>query len=476
MVYTRGTSRTGAVPDFAKKVGGTGLAYTNHNPHAASFFKGGQRFSLLGSSTSYFRGMWNHIQFGADSLPAGVFQTDGVFFEGQYTGAGVDTLLATSLRLTIKNVNTGAANDPLNAIKLVIAQYLLRRLEVMAAGDAVDDTIYPDQMQLDQAAMMTCEMKALIGAWMGWDTGGPTTKVQGDYSNQTSYSEDGFELYPGDDRSIVLPLHSFLSQARLFLPSKNKDPRIRVVCSNEVLTWDTGANTTKADVALIGVQFLSSGILYDDEVRIKLKEYYDKNNTSSRVIVHERQTESFNQINPNSVMGDTSLTVFNGAFANMDIYVIRNEATSQELYNSNRIRPALVNPNDPTHEPIVPLRAITLNDSSSNPVFFNDIYVDFLRGVQAALANPKSWIYQQVNYVPIHWALDACDTIKTGRNTGGIVMDSKYHLKLLGGNFSPDSLDATGTAVTTTNFIGVFLGRRYAYLHMNKGEISLQKL
>jgi len=479
MVRTNKTSRAGAVADFARDLGGnTGLARSKHNPHNIRFGGNGRTgsYAMLESSTSYFRGMWNHIQFGADSLPSGVFQSDGVFFEGRLTGAGVDTVLAITLRIRIQNVNGGDPTDPALSFTTVIPQYMVIRIEILPDGSATEDTIYPDQLFMDQAAHMNIATKALIGGQMGWDTTGPTTKLQGVYDNQTSYCEDGWRIHAGDARNFDIPIHSMLTQAKIFLPGKKQDPRIRVVTRGNIFTTDS-AITAVSDISLVGVQFITTGILYDDAIRDRLGDYYASNKIVSRVLTHERQTETFNGILPNTPMGDVSLTVMNGAFANMDFYVIRNEAAQQNLYNSNRVRINLTvgltgNENDPSTEDWIPVETFSLQDSSGNPVFFNGIYADFMKGIQAALGLPDCWVYQQLNIYPINWAMDLAETVKTGRNTGGMYMDSKYHLKIVGGNFDPDNQFGT----TTTNYVGVFIARRYAYLCMKDGQFEVTKL
>lgn len=472
MVY-QGNARSGRVDPTSD---GNGPARSSHLKHGAIHKQGnGSSYAMLLSSTKFFRQRKNCVQYGPDSLPPGVFNQPDAFFDIRITGAGVHTVDSMSLRMQISNFTPTPpiGTDPASAIRLipVLPFYWLNRLEVQPNGGTTEDTIYPDQMATDWWLRASTEMKATMGKLVGVNTAGPNSHVAGNFTNQSSYDEDGIWIEAGESREYFVPIHTFLTTCSLFLPAKSQDPRLRFYCAAQPVASDSGGN---ARMVLDGADMVISGTLYEGYIVDAMIKHYRTIPTVSRILVHERQNLDVQNAQPFVRANDLSLTVFNGAYAYLTLYMKRNGPAKEYLYDSNRTKT-----NEDDAAPAVPvvghdqdnwitLSRFTLTDSNGNPVFYNEIPAQYLSKIIGNEQFPNTFIFGEKNLYLIPFCDDSETTLLTGENSGGMALDSNFQLAIVPGAYDVVAGDSFSLQIN---------GMRYALLTMTPaGTFTVKKL
>ena len=462
------------------------FAKSNHLAHSKFFTKGGRTYNLSPSSTKYLYARWNNIQLGPDSLPPRVFSINDVFFDIRLTGNGVDTIFDITLRMDISNTSTVPVTDTNyeeTALYLLVASYLFNRIEIQPDGGFTQDTQYPDQMLIALWHLLTTEQKACVGQGINMNTSAPRESIRGFPSNTATCDEAAYPLYAGEKKTLFVPLYSMLTQAKIFMSTKDQNPRLRIHCAQNPLCRDSpflnSTNFTYANnLALEGVNAIVSGVLYSDRIRTKLQDTYMKSFTVSRVLVNERQSLDVKNVVADSEISDLSMTVFNGAYAMFFIYFLQGGAQAEQLYSSSRTingGSPYTHPYDPPQEPWVRLERLSMTDSDGNPVWYNLVPGDFVRFIASAQNFPGAYVYQEKNLYPFVFSIDAPCTIKTGANTGGMYLDSNFQLLIVPGvhETDPTILNWTPNGSYTLR-IDAF---RYALLEMDEeGKFNVVKL
>lgn len=454
-----------------------GPARSQHLPHGRLQVEGGNTvLSMLNDSAVYVRARVNHIQYGPDSLPSGIFVNTDSFWDIRITGSGVDTLTDITMRMEITNnaPTYVAGTSDITLFQLVprLPQDFLNRIEIQPNGGTTEDTIYFDQALFDLWWRLSPEKKASMGLAFGMNTSGPNETDPAARSNQRTYDEDGLGINPGESKEFFFPVHSMLTQSRMFLPSKSQDPRIRCYAAAQPVCTDSSAFCS---MQVNGVDCIISGLLYEDSVRAAMKQHYQSIPSVSRVLVHERQNLDVGSASPNVPLTDLSLTVFNGAYPFMNVTMVNNSAVGEFRYDSGRNKkddPADALSTDPvgTNEDCwIPLERITLTDSNGNPIWYNLIPGKFLKHIVAGYQFDESYIHGEKNVYPLIFSTDAMETLETGANHGGIVMDSNFQLQVIPGrDFVPVVGRTYGLRINAW---------RYALMTMDtQGKFSVTKL
>lgn len=458
--------------DVARNVG---IAKSSHLPHNR-VYKGrdGQAISFLSSTTSYLRARWNHVQLGPDSLPPQLFVNPDGFFDIRITGSGVDIMYDFTLRLDTQNIEDGAnIADPLFSIRPMLSTYFFDRVEVQPDGGSTQDTQYADQTTIALWHLLTTEQKAVVGPSVIMNASGSNGINRGVYADTATYDEDAIRLRAGETRSYFIPHYSMLTQAKLFLPDKTQNPRLRYYCTQSPICTDSGALTSPNTFRVVGANGIVSGILLDDCIRKEMRKHYMAAPALSRVLVNERQILDLKTITAGSQLNDLSLTVFNGEYSMFWLYLIRAEAVKENLYASNRTTASVPNSWDPDARWWIPVARASFTDSDGNPVWFNFVPGKFIKNVASAQNFPGTYVYEEKNLYPFVFATDAPRTLATGANTGGMALDSNFQLQIVPGDFNPTNGSGGATTAVTLRVNAL----RYAILTRSvEGKFTVSKL
>jgi hypothetical protein len=416
-------------------------------------------------------------------LPPGIFSRSDAFFDVRLTGAPVHHLSSVEFRMSITNtppatydptpVGAGGAGDDPADFMLVPQHpaYLVNRIEIQPNGSETDDTIHNYQLFQDMSLRMSAEEKAVMGFARGISTSGPQPHIRDNFTNQSSYDEDGYGIAPGETRDYYLPVKSMLDQSRMFLPGKSQDPRIRLYMPANPVCSDSADGVT---MTLGGVDCIVSGNIYEDSVLADLRNHYRSIPTISRVLVHETQSQDIKSAQVGIPVSDVSLTVFNGAYPMFVLTLERTPAALEYEYDSNRTKigyndvPAAGDPYGNERNNWIPIAALTLTDSNGNPVWYNNIPGRYLKNIAGAKQFPNSFVLGEKNMYPLVFSTQIEDTVDTGANYGGIAMDTNFQLKVVPGQFKavPDE--------TVTLRINAL---RYALFTMSpEGKLKVTKL
>lgn len=448
-----------------------GPAHSNHLPHSHIHkHRNGDYYSMLASSVQYKRARWNHIQYGPESMPTTSFDTSDSFFDIKLSGAGVDTLCHFALQISVQNTAPTPANAGEGNAIPVLPPYFFNRIEIQPDGGETEDTLYPEDILDDWYELYKTDKKANLGRAIGMSTQAPAKWQKNTYSNLGTFDEDGMPIIPGEIREFTLPIHSMLTQAKLYLPTKKQDPRWRFYIANNVLCSDSDF-TNGANLVINQVQGIITGVLYEDDIRINLSKHYMNMKTISRVTVRERQTESIASVAPNVVSTDKTLTVFNGHFAMFYVRLEKGNSNSRPEGRYDSLR--TLTDGSATDDPqtytgnYLPIIRMTLTDNDGNPVFYNNTNANFLRWVMPTVCCDGAPFYYEKNIFPWTFCMDLPDVICCGKNSGGIYLNTEYSLRVVPGNF-----DVTGE----TDYVLRVNARRYALLTCQGGKYTVKKL
>lgn len=465
----RGKNHRGTKHDHTAKLHG-GPAHSNHLPHSHIHkHRNGDYYAMLSSSTQYKRARWNHIQYGPESMPTTSFNTSDSFFDIKLSGAGVDTFCHFALQMSVTNIAPAGATTSDGVAKPVLPPYFFNRIEIQPNGGETEDTLYQEDVLYDWYELYNDTDKACIGRAIGMNTASPSKWQKNTYSNMATFDEDGQTLTSGESREFIIPIHSMLTQAKLFLPAKSQDPRYRFYIANDVLCSDSDT-ANGAELVIAQVQGIVTGILYEDDIRLDMTRHYRNIKTISRVTVRERQLESINSITPFAISTNQTLTVFNGHFSMFYIRLEKGNLAddAEGQYDSFR-RLVDGNPDDVANYTgnFIPLARITLTDNDGNPVFYNNFNANFTRWVMPTLTGCDSSFTYQKNIYPITFTMDLKGNIESGKNAGGIYLNTEYTLRVVPGNFTPTA---------ETDYVLRVNARRYALLICDKGRYDVKKL
>lgn len=450
-----------------------GPARSNHLVHShVHNTRKGETYSLLASSVQYKRARWNHIQYGAESLPAGVFNASDIFADIKLSGAGVDNITNFTLRLEVSNIAPADPDPTVGALFPQLPFYFFDRIEIQPDGGTTEDILYPEDMYYDFLEVTSSDEKAVIGRALGMNTNAPTKYINNTYTDRDIFDEDGVPIVAGQTREFLIPVKSMLTQAKIFLPCAQQMPRYRFYFANQPICSDSDT-ANGAAMNLVAMEGIVSGILYEDAIRIDLVKHYCHGKIISRVMVHERQLESIASVVPLSLSADKNLNVFNGHYSMFYVTLLKGNAVLEGVYDSYRTKAALPGgagsqnavPTD--YSNFIPIIRLTLTDNDGNPIFYNNFNGNFARFVGPTWQSTKCVGYLYKNIYPMYFALDNYKTICTGENTGGIALNTEFSLKVVPGRF-----ETTGENDYTLRFNA----RRYALLTMEKGAFKVTKL
>lgn len=425
-----------------------------HN-HRLSDHKGNTGL-LLRDSAHYFRARENSVQLGPDSLPLGLFVTSDTFFDIRLTGAGVHYLHGLTLRMVVQNNTvdtTGGTDVTTDAVSMQLPGFFFNRIELMPDGGTAEDTVYNIQQVIDMWLRYGADDKASIARAAGISSLGPQALEPGDYTPQRGYDEDGLPIYRGESREFFIP-HDWcmFTQARMFLPMKKQTPKIRWHCAANPVTSYSASGAPITGVSQVDA--ILSGVLLESAVCSAVMKKYSGHNLIARVLLHEIQNLNVTQVNAGFPINDLPLTVYNGSYACIWFYVVKGNAALQGVYDSHNNQATQSEP--PVYNgQWIPLERVSLQDSSGNPVWYNNVPADYMRSIVGSKALPKTFVQNCKNLYVMPFSTDLQKTLETGANLGGIEFDSNFCLKLIPGAFT--QTDETSYNVQTG-------GMRYALL------------
>lgn len=427
------------------------------------------------SGCRYFRSRVNFVQYGPDSLPPGIFNQPDAFYDFRITGAGVHTLTGITQRLVISNDSPdfvdGVSDEALFQLVPLLPAYWMSRIEIQPDGATTEDTIYSQQLAEDLWLTIPQNMKSNAGNLIGMNQGSSQPKVTGVRSNQDRLDEDGNGIGPNTSREYFLPMRSMLTQAQIFLPAASQNPRIRSYMAQQPVCSDSSED---AKMVLQGADCYVSGILYEGDILLAMQAHYQQIPTTSRVLVHERQTLDVKTLTAFEPAAEQSLTVFNGSYWGFNMSILRTGLQNEELYDSGRTKldgtavDADAPPNA-SRRAWIPISRLTLTDSNGNPTFFNNISADFLAKLVCAEQFPETIVYGEKNLYTVPFGHDGCATFETGENTGGMKLDSNFQLQIV-----PAEFTSGGAGESYRLILNAY---RYALLTMApNGTFSVNKL
>ena len=399
----------------------------NHLKHPIVHNDGDLKYSISASATTRKRQRTNLTQFGAESLPGSLLQIPDQFFDVKLTGAPSDTLTHYTLQMQITNsapVPSGSAAPTDNDATLLVAPYMFNRIEVQMDGSSVDDIIYNRQLYYDLCYSMTTEQKAVMGYYIGMNSEAPVSNDL-TLADKTAYDEDLIPLKPGKTRTFYLPILSMITQAGLFLPDHNQDPRLRYYCTGKptVLSSKAGAD---GKVFMSNVQAIIHGLLYDDAIRARMRSHYQEQASISRITTHERQLIDVGTLSAGQEATDQPLSAFNGEYAGFDITLEDTAQAGEQQYGSNTTAGLL-------GLTWMPISRLTLTNSDGYPIGFNNIYGDLVSSVCASNDYKHNFMAAQKNIYTWNFSEDIEDTRATGADHGGIVLDGDFNTRLIPG-------------------------------------------
>lgn len=479
MVYTVDGGVPTEDPTALGNSSGIGVAHSQHDFHDvdAGYFDG-KPYYMSSTTFQYVRARFNVVQIGADSLPPGIFSTPDQFFDVRITGCGVDDFTAFTLHLVISNTTDDSSTSDGRQVKLLHPAYLFDRIEIKPTGGATEDTIYADQIYHDMCMLHGTDQKATMGNTMGINTGGPDATERGVWSNRDQYDEDGYEIYSGETKHLFIPIHSMLTQQPMFLGIANRqDPRYRFFFRESPTTTDSTAGGV---ISCQGADGLVEGLLYVSSIQDQLTEKYKSAGFIRRVVVHERQYISLGAITPNQTISDQALNALTGSYADILTYCIRDDATKERLYDSHRGQPDItITPTAPSaaaslyNGAWLPVAVFSLTNSSGNPVFFNNIYGEYLRQIIGSKSYANTFFFGVKFSYPFPFSVDPGETLRTGAALGGMEITTNFKLKVQVAPFNPTPY--YGASATTSYTLAV-LARRYALLKCSeKGVYEVNK-
>lgn len=452
MVYTQaGTNRNGH-----RDPSSIGCRAPNHLIHNSIRSNGAVRFAMrAGDSRLQIRE--NFINLGPDSLPPGGLTQSDVFFDIRLTGAGVHTLTEMVLQMTVRNQNAPGGNGVIP----LLPEYFFNRIELQSNGAFTDDTIYPMQMYLRRCfAHLPANLKIMSSEWTGMEASNSFSRSD-PRTTWNCYDEDGIAIPAGASKDYFLPLYNFLSTTSLFLPSKQQDPRLRFyLAANPIRSDNNAADLAGTPLLLQGAVLILKGIIYENEILLGLADHYTSITTIMPTVVHERQVIDIKNATTGVELSDLQLTSLNGEYVGFFMFLMRGNATREELYSSN-------NTYTPATESWLPIRNVSLKDSSGNPIGFNNIPGGFLKGTATAHSFPECFMPALKNVYFFPFAKNLMASMVEGLPSGGMYFDSNFTISV-----TPDVITPNPA---TLNFQLWIFGIRKAQLIMSESGLFTVK-
>ena len=436
---------------------GYGDGKTDHLIHNSIRSDGSSYFAMR-AGDSRLRIRENFINLGPDSLPPGGFVQNDVFFDIRLTGSGVHTLDEMVLQMDVRNTNPAGGRPVIP----LLYPWFFNRIEYQANGSFTDDTVYPMQMYLRHVhAHMPESIKTSCSEWIGMEAS--TSFSRSDpQTTWNCYDEDGIPIPAAGSRQYFIPLYNFLSTSSLFLPSKQQDPRIRFYLnSNPIRSDNDPLDLAGTPLRLEGALLILKGIVYENEVLLSLAEHYTSVTTIMPTIVHERQVIDIKTAVPGVELQDLSLTSMNGEYVGFFAILVRGNASREQLYSSN-------NTWTPTTMGWLPIRNISLKDSSGNPIGFNNIPGGFMRGTATGHSFPDCFLSACKNILFFPFAKNLMSSLVNGLPSGGMYFDSNFSISITPGEFTVDP--------ATNNYqLWVFGLRKAQFIMSESGLFSVKK-
>lgn len=442
-----------------------GRARSNHAPHSevAPLSTGGD-VNTTRDSLIYFRGYADEGTYNADSFTTATFTNFNNFVDFVIKGAAVDTLEHCYIKIII--TNKSATVDSV----LVKPKYFFERYEVQVNGSTSDDTIYADHWdEEDNIAVETNEYRMQVGRYTGTSTASYQNYDPTDYTTMNAFDEDGIVLSAGEQREYYLPIRNAVTMGKTFLPHLKCEPRFRFYPQKDILL--NSASTANDNLELTSAILICQGKTYEDCYRDELKSTYEKRNTETRIIIHERETSDLQTIVPGTTVGDIQLKTFNCDMAMFTVKVVRNTGIGYGIqYDSANLLTATT-----TDYPgnFIPITNITLYDSDTTPDKYSLIEGAYLKSHQCYNSMIPTGYFGQKNVYPWIWCLNVEHTLTCGADTGGRKMDGNWILKCRVGNFTSGY---NGSTTATSSFRLIALGYRYGGLIQTKdGNLIVKK-
>lgn len=413
MVYVPNGTRVGTLKVDPLDVPAPPATYCSHQlPHGSSVLIQPNAHKMV-----CYRVFQNQT---VQNFPVKFCQTPDSYFDAQLNGSPVDALLGAYLHFQVTNSNSGVGAT---SVTPMLACAFFDRIEVQPNGSQTDDTIYTEQLYWDYIRWLENDSERTSrGLSVGMETKAPVS-LSGVVTTQTMWDEDGTVILPGASREYLFPLVNFMTQSSIILTVKGVDPRFRVFGRvNPITSYNAVGDLAGTPLVFGQMEMILDGIKFQPAIRDKITAHYQKRSAFTRILFHERFQYSIASIATNVYLGDIQLTPFAGEYSSILWYVNRNDADRERLYYGSRVNvtPATLNP--------LPVGKITWNTSSGRPVYYNDHSAFLHTNVFGSTTENNTSIFQYKPYYPTNFCLKR-ESLRSGRNTGGLAMDSAMVFK-----------------------------------------------
>jgi hypothetical protein len=338
------------------------------------------------------------------------------------------------------------------------------RQEVMANGAFTDDTIYSEQMYYDYFNWLISDAERSSRARsMGMETKDRPQNDTNTRTVETMFDEAVAAITPQTRREYFYPVINFFTQCTPWLCTKLVDPKFRFFGTvNPIMSNNPALALATPILRFQQMEVIYFGLLFEAGIREKINSIMRSDVHYTRCLVHDRMQTNIQSTASGSYLSDIQLTVFMGEYAELRVYLNRNDSPIEGLlYGCNRTWTAT------TGSPLE-LGNITFNDSSGYPIFYNDFPSNIFR----LCVEPSILRYPSVNSVkpvyPFYLAADPTTTLQTGKSSGGMAMDGNFILKI---QARPYTVGATTSVQVNIH------GMRYAILQWRpNGSFVVTKL
>lgn len=419
MVYVPNGTRVGTIKQDPLDVAPPSGTYCKHEkvvlPHGAHALIRKDSFKL-----ALYRVFQNQA---VQNFPVKFCQTPDSYFDATLNGAPVDSLLSAYLHFFVTNTNSGGGAT---SVTPMLACAFFDRIEIQPNGAQTDDTIYTEQLYQDYIAWLDNETERQSrGPSVGMETKGNVSLTSDPLNQQTMWDEDGSAILPGASREYLFPLINFMTESSIALTVKGVDPRFRVFGRvNPITSYNAAADLlpTATPLAFGQMEMILDGLKFQPAIRDKITAHFQGESVMTRILYHERFQYAIASVALNQYLGDIQLVPFSGEYARILWYVNRNDAQRENLFYGSR-----KNVTTTTLNPLA-VGKVTWNTSSGRPVYYNDHPASLHTTIFGSTLETNTSIYAYKPYYPTSFCIER-DTLRTGRNAGGLAMDSAMVFK-----------------------------------------------
>lgn len=325
-------------------------------------------------------------------------------------------------------------NDIERPLMLPVAFNLIDRFEIYF-GSTIVETVLSEALYLSHCIYNSLDKRDLLKA----PTNTNSYTFIGDLSNQM-VDPNGSEI-----RSLIISLHSLLSNSNIFLPGLVQELRIRVHF-RPYSKWGVQAysayNPPTVEPVLQKVELRVGTVCLADHNYKKLEQLYRNTQVNIKYLDHRYQSYSISS--QSGVTVNHVLSSINGLLSHMYIFARIQNGIGNQILEFKR------------------LNKLWMTDSSGSNIFNGIQYTgEYLRGPYAADHFETSSFFQVMNVYPIAFSNDVMSTVKTGNCLGARHFSAMEQLYITPGE--------------TANLEIMIFTFAHSQLHIKNGIVSVSR-